>query len=140
MMRIRYAIDPDKAAVVQKIYRWYADGIDITDIAQRLNKAEILPPKGKGLWDAERVMRVLFRRNHREKYLGNMLFNCTRWNKKYKKRTPKAQEEWVICPNAHEAIITQKIAQAVQQRYENAKLSIKESERNGKNDDRRRSR
>lgn len=116
VMRVKYEVDPDKAEVVRNIYRWYAEGLRIAAIARRLNEAGIATSKA-GLWNEQRVIRILFRRAHREKYLGRMTFNHTRNHKKFKKATMKPTSEWIAAPNAHEAIITPELAQAVNTRH-----------------------
>jgi hypothetical protein len=74
-----------------------------------------------GLWNIQRIANILYRRAHTEKYLGGMTYNRTRQNKRYKRATPKPEEEWILCINAHEAIITQEMVDAVRARYRKKK-------------------
>ena len=115
VVRTKYEPDPEKVQTVQNIYLWYMNGFKIAEIAKKLNDLGTLPPK-KGSWNALRVMRVLFR--HQAKYQGIMTFNKTRFHKKFKKSTPKPPEEWISCPNAHEAIVSAEMVASVNQIYQ----------------------
>lgn len=117
VIRVRYEVDSEKAEIVRSIYHWYMEGLKIAEIARRLNESGVATPK-TGAWNEQRVMRILFRRAHQEKYLGNMTFNRTRNHKKFKKATIKPVDEWIVTPNAHEAIITQEMVDAVNTRHQ----------------------
>ena len=103
VMRIRYTVQPEEAAVVRDIYKSYAAGESIVSISRRT---------GLGM---QHIQYILVR--NQEKYLGSMTFNHTRYHKRYRKSTPKLPEEWTVCPNAHEAIVTPEMVEAVRKRY-----------------------
>jgi DNA invertase Pin-like site-specific DNA recombinase len=112
VMRVKYDIDPEKAAVVKNIYAWYAEGLSTSMIAEKLNSMKLESPV-RGGWNSQKVSRVLFCRSHREKYTGAMMFNKRKHNKKYKTSRPNPPEEWIICQHAHEAIVPPDIVEAV---------------------------
>jgi DNA invertase Pin-like site-specific DNA recombinase len=105
VVRVRYEIDENKAAVVRKIYAWHASGTGPAEIVRRLNDSGIPSPTPPKPWSIQCVTRILFRPAHQEKYRGNMVFNCRKNHKRYKKMTDNPPEEWVVCPEAHEPII-----------------------------------
>jgi DNA invertase Pin-like site-specific DNA recombinase len=112
VMRVKYEIDPEKAAVVRNIYTWYAKELTTGTIAEKLNAEGITTPQGC-TWKDRHVWRVLFDHLHQEKYTGKMAFNHRRNNKKYHVSTAKEPEEWITCPNAHEAIVSLDLIEAV---------------------------
>lgn len=115
--RIRYAIDPETSPVVRWIYEQYAEGVCAKEIAEILNADGVPTPSPKSqLWN-EQVWRILFSRAHQMKYLGYMVFNCTRRFKKKKKSVPKKEDEWIYAPGAHEPILTQTLVDAVNEMH-----------------------
>jgi DNA invertase Pin-like site-specific DNA recombinase len=112
VLRKRYEIDPEKAEAVKNIYAWYAEGRSVTEITRRLNALKIPPTRCKE-WSYQVVWGMLFRNSHQEKYLGAMVFNRNKNNKRYKKSTPKPREEWVFMSNAHESILSSSLVEAV---------------------------
>jgi hypothetical protein len=119
--RVRYEIVQEQAQAIRNIYAWYATGVRVPEIADRLN-ANGIPPARSEKWTSQAVYRLLFRRAHQEKYCGTMTFNRTKNNKRYKRSTPKPSDEWVLCENAHEPIIDAALAKAVK----DVKISCKE--------------
>lgn len=111
--RIKYVVDQPAALVVQRIYEMYAAGLCTQEIAEKLNAENIPTPSMKSPeWSAQ-VWRILFSGAHQKKYLGYMVFNCTRRFKKKRKTVPKKEDEWVYSPGAHEPILTQELVDAV---------------------------
>ena len=106
VMRVKYVIDPEKARVVRMIFEWRAERMSMTAIKDRLNAQSIPAPRG-GEWKEQTVKRVL----RGSKYTGAMVFNRERINKRFRHRTPKPNEEWVICDGAHEAIVSPELAE-----------------------------
>lgn len=111
--RIKYAIDPETAPVVRRIYELYASGICAREIADMLNAEGVPTPSSKSQKWNEQVWRILFSGAHQKKYLGYMVFNCTRRFKKKKKAVPKKEEDWICAPGAHEPILTQALVDTV---------------------------
>lgn len=124
-----YIVNPDTAPIVQMIFRWYLLGVTTGQIAKRLNTMQILTPlaykaiieKGEEFnqegdaWNYGRVRDIL--RN--TIYIGDLT-----WGKRRKTlfrnvpehKTPK--EEWVICHNMHEPLISKADFEEVQRRLD----------------------
>lgn len=124
-----YVVNPDTAPIVQMIFRWYLLGVTTGQIAKRLNTMQILTPlaykaiveKGEEFnqegdaWNNGRVRDIL--RN--TIYIGDLT-----WGKRRKTlfrnvpehKTPK--EEWVICHNMHEPLISKADFEEVQRRLD----------------------
>jgi DNA invertase Pin-like site-specific DNA recombinase len=69
-------INPQQAAVVQRIFELYAAGLGITRIAKRLNAEHVAPPRRDRPhhgWVPSAVREIL----HRELYRGVVLWNRT---------------------------------------------------------------
>jgi DNA invertase Pin-like site-specific DNA recombinase len=107
-IRVRYEVDTATAAVVRLIFSWFASGTPLTEITRRLNERGIPSPRGKQ-WSRSTVFKIL----QNPRYTGDMIFNRTRVSKRFKRATPKPKNEWIICKNAHEAIIPKEIADAI---------------------------
>lgn len=115
----KLVIDPYAAEIVREIFRWKLEGVNQDSIARRLNEQGILSPmeykKSKGLsfrssfktndqakWSAVAIRRILTN----PVYVGTLVQGVrSRPNYKIKKIVVNAEEDWVICENAHEAII-----------------------------------
>ena len=124
-----YVVNPDTAPIVQMIFRWYLLDVTTGQIAKRLNTMQILTPlaykaiveKGEEFnqegdaWNNGRVRDIL--RN--TIYIGDLT-----WGKRRKTlfrnvpehKTPK--EEWVICHNMHEPLISKSDFEEVQRRLD----------------------
>ena len=122
-------VDPVAAEVVQNIYQWFLGGMSMIGIAKKLNQLGIpnptmykrqlgmnyRHPTGEicdGLWPDASVKRILKNRL----YTGDMVQNKTKI-KSYKVQvcTQVPQEDWIIVPNTHEAIIPREQFDNVQQ-------------------------
>lgn len=122
-------IDPVAAETVRDIYQWFLSGMSIIGIAKKLNQLGIpnpsmykkslgfnyRHPSGElcdGLWPDSSVKRILKNRI----YTGDMVQNKTK-TKSYKVQvcTNVPEEEWIIVPNTHEAIIPEEQFKTVQQ-------------------------
>lgn len=122
-------IDPAAAEVVRDIFQWFLSGMSIIGIAKKLNQLGIPNPSmykkqlgfnykhpaGElcdGLWPDSSVKRILKNRI----YTGDMVQNKTKI-KSYKVHVCVAvpEENWVIVPNTHEAIISHEHFETVQQ-------------------------
>lgn len=95
-------IDPDKAEIVRRIFRLYADGMSPRDIAQLLNNESVIGPRGKKWRDT--AIRGHVRRGtgilNNESYVGRMVWNKRNYRKDptTEKRTARANDatEWVL--------------------------------------------
>lgn len=121
-------VDPVAAEVVKNIFAWFLQGMSIIGIAKRLNHMGIPNPSAykrqcglnykhpagqlDSAWPDSSVKRVLKNRL----YVGDMVQNKNR-TKSYKVQVSVAvpEENWVIVPNMHEAIIDREKFETVQQ-------------------------
>ena len=121
-------VDPVAAEVVKNIFDWFLQGMSIIGIAKRLNHMGIPNPSAykrqcglnykhpagqlDSAWPDSSVKRVLKNRL----YVGDMVQNKNR-TKSYKVQVSVAvpEENWVIVPNPHEAIIDREKFETVQQ-------------------------
>lgn len=114
------AVDSYTAEIVRDIFKMKTEGISAAKIADNLNSLGILSPlaykKDRGLphpkggfadrdnvgWSATTIIRIL----KDETYTGSLIQGkqCT-FSYKLKELKDKPQEEWIVTPNAHEAII-----------------------------------
>jgi len=128
----RLMIDEEAAQIVREIYALYLDGCGASRIALSLTHRSILTPtqhkqqqglnfvhyyssvysERYGAWSVNTVRRIL--RN--EVYIGTMIQGRDRKiSYKSKKVVPAPRNEWIIVPNNHEPIVSEKDFYAVQQ-------------------------
>ena len=93
-------IDPSQAAIIQRIFKEYADGMAPRQIAARLNREAVPSPRG-GQWNASTINGNRRRRIgilNNELYLGRILYNRQRFLKDPEsgKRIarPNPEHEW----------------------------------------------
>jgi DNA invertase Pin-like site-specific DNA recombinase len=79
------------------------------DIALILNQRNIPAPNG-GLWDKYKIVRIL----SNETYVGSRIYNKT-WKRLKQKGRRNPRSEWVICPNAFEAVVSKDVFEKAQQ-------------------------
>lgn len=127
--RHRLIIDPVAAGVVRNIYQWFLSGMSILGIAKKLNQLGVPNPtmykkqlgfhyrhptgeRCDGLWPDSSVKRILKNRI----YTGDMVQSKTKI-KSYKVQVCMnvPEEQWIIVPNTHEAIIRREEFETVQQ-------------------------
>lgn len=76
-------IDLEKAATVHQIFSWYAEGHSFIAIADKLNKAGVLPPRAgsknsaKRFWRKSTLSTIVANRT----YLGEFTFGVKSWRK-----------------------------------------------------------
>lgn len=106
--------NPETAPIVKKIFKWRADGIGPTEIANRLNKAHVVTPSGykktnyssrlidRDNWNISTVKKILLNRI----YTGDMVQHTqTKVNYKSKKKITLDQSMWIVVENTHEALV-----------------------------------
>ena len=106
--------NPDTASIVKKIFKWRADGIGPTEIANRLNKANVITPSGykktnyssrlidKDNWNISTVKKILTNRV----YTGDLVQHTqTKVNYKSKKKITLDEKLWIIVENTHEPLV-----------------------------------
>ena len=119
-------IDRDQAAIINRIFKEYTDGITPRQIAATLNGEGISSPRG-GLWNASTINGSRLRRNgilNNELYLGRITYNRQRFikdpetGKRISRLNP--EHEWVITDVPALRIIDKKTwdrAQQIKSRY-----------------------
>jgi DNA invertase Pin-like site-specific DNA recombinase len=107
----KYVVVPEEAALVQKIFQWYLEGLGYNAIAQRLN-AEGFRTRNDKLWYQSTIMAIL--RN--AAFTGDLLLQKTyRENHMTKrKRLNQGEHPMFRVEEAHEAIICKETFDAVQ--------------------------
>ena len=106
--------NPETALIVKNIFKWRADGIGPTEIANRLNKANIVTPSGykktnyssrlidRDNWNISTVKKILCNRI----YTGDLVQHTqTKVNYKSKKKITLDEKLWIIVENTHEALV-----------------------------------
>lgn len=89
-------------------------------IASLLNEKGISSPNGMS-WNRNKIIRILTN----ETYTGTRIYNKT-WNRLKQKQHSNPRSEWIICPNAFEAIIDQETFNKARERlYWNSPLRWK---------------
>ena len=125
----KIVIDDYAAGVVRDIYQWKISGMSQQRIADKLNDMGVLSPaeykkscgikysanlqtKKQAIWSAVAITRILTN----ESYTGTLIQGkVTTPNYKVKKTVIKDEEDWVVIPNAFEAIITKEQIDMVQE-------------------------
>jgi len=125
----KIVIDEYAAGVVRDIYQWKISGMSQQRIADKLNDMGVLSPaeykkscgikysanlqtKKQAIWSAVAITRILTN----ECYTGTLIQGkVTTPNYKVKKTVIKDEEDWVVIPNAFEAIITKEQFDMVQE-------------------------
>ncbi len=117
----KLVVDQYAADIVREIFKWKLEGVSPQDIADGLNKIGVLSPmeykrslgmkytttfktNAKALWSAAAVLRIL----KNPVYTG-VLVQGKETTPSYKvhKRITKAESEWTVIADSHEAIISQ---------------------------------
>lgn len=125
----KIVIDEYAAGVVRDIYQWKISGMSQQGIADKLNDMGVLSPaeykkscgikysanlqtKKQAIWSAVAITRILTN----ESYTGTLIQGkVTTPNYKVNKTVIKDEEDWVVIPNAFEAIITKEQFDMVQE-------------------------
>ena len=125
----KLVVDEYAASIVRDIFQWKLEGVSPQDIANALNKLGVLSPmeykrslgmkyttsfkaNDKALWTAASVLRVL----KNPVYIGTLVQGKdTTPSFKVHKRTMKAESEWAVVENNHEAIISRNDFNSVQE-------------------------
>lgn len=106
--------NPETASIVKNIFKWRADGIGPTEIANRLNKEKVPTPSGykktnyssrlidRDNWNISTVKKILCNRI----YTGDLVQHTqTKVNYKSKKKITLDEKLWIIVENTHEALV-----------------------------------
>ncbi len=106
--------NPETAPIVKNIFKWRSDGIGPTEIANKLNKENIVTPSGykktnyssrlidRDNWNISTVKKILCNRI----YTGDLVQHTqTKVNYKSKKKITLDEKLWIIVENTHEALV-----------------------------------
>lgn len=106
--------NPETAPIVKKIFKWRADGIGPTEIANKLNKAHVVTPSGykktnyssrlidRDNWNISTVKKILINRI----YTGDLVQHTqTKVNYKSKKKITLDEKLWIVVENTHEPLV-----------------------------------
>lgn len=121
---ITYAVDPEAAAVVGRIFEMRAAGMMFNAIAKQLNE-EGIPSPGKlryerGATRVETYKDALWLRGTIRKITGDMVYTGCRIHGKIKRerlggdKKRRPPEDWQILENAHPAIVSKELFEKVQ--------------------------
>jgi len=108
----------------------------ISEIVTHLNQKGILSATGKR-WDRSKVIKILTD----ETYIGTRIYNKT-WGRLKQKQQKNPRTEWVITPNAFEAVVDEQLFRDAQERlywlfpsnWRKGFYAIKKAEKNLRND------
>ena len=123
--RHQLVIDEKVAPVVREMYQWRYEGWTYSDIVHELRERNIPSPSryryeegiikdknlGKAIWKITTVQRIL----SRQVYIGHLVQGQKQsalW--KGQKQTVLPEDEWIVIPNTHRAIVDKEIFLAVQ--------------------------
>ena len=101
--------NPETAFNVRNIFTWFASGMSMSDIADKLNNSGVLTPSAyKNLpgklnkWNTKCVKTILINRI----YTGDMVQNKeTKVSYKSKKKVYIPEDNWIIVENTHEPLV-----------------------------------
>lgn len=124
----KLVVDEFAADIVRDMFQWKLEGVSPQDIANTLNRLGVLSPmeykrslgmkfttpfktNPKAVWSAATVIRIL----KNPVYTGVLIQGkATTPSYKVHKRVTKAESEWCIIENNHEAIVSQMLFDNVQ--------------------------
>lgn len=120
-----YTVDVEPAGVVNRIFAMRAQGMKFNAIARKLNE-ESIPSPGRlrflrGISTDKRFEGSLWIRGTIRKIVTDQAYTGKRIHGKIKRdhlgddKTKRSQEDWLIIPNAHPAIVSETLFDTVQQ-------------------------
>ena len=112
-------IAPEEAAVVRQIFEWYLRGengeeLGCSKIAARLTEMGIRP-REKSKWGAETILQMLKNPVYTGKVTWGRHSTETEIKNGERKRVNRYNGQQIICDGRHEAIISEKMFESVQQ-------------------------
>ncbi len=137
-------VDRTVSQVIQNIYQWFLEGEPVLAIARKLNDMGVLTPmeykkqsgsnyrnpycevEGTAVWGYTSVKKILTNRM----YCGDLVQGMKRMaSYKIKKALTVPKDEWIICENHHEAIVSREDFDRVQQIFDaSERQTVKKSE------------
>lgn len=126
-LRTEYAIHEDEAAIIRRIYEWYASGEGLRAIATKLNQEGVPSPRagrrGSGSWAFTTINKIVSNR----RYLGFVPWNQSQ--KAYKSgtkvRLKRPRDEWMEVAAPQLRIVSDELWAAAQARRPGKPLDAK---------------
>jgi DNA invertase Pin-like site-specific DNA recombinase len=127
-----YVPDGHKAEVVKFIFRRYAEGATTRMIAQELFTRGVRSPRGSAYWNPNTILSML----HNRRYVGDWCWGVHATGKRNRhagngavektkrhapRHTRRPQEDWIVTPEAHEALVDRDLFEQVQARLKDNK-------------------
>ena len=127
--RVIRTINPDQAAIVERIFTLYASGIGSVTITKMLNAEHLQAPRPQG-WSNTGVRYVLAN----ETYTGGVIWNQrqTVVKRGKKRHLPRPEREWIRTINEDLRIIADDLWQKVQAIRAGRKATLPRSPKTGK--------
>jgi DNA invertase Pin-like site-specific DNA recombinase len=146
--------DPDKVKAVRWMFKTYNSGSSLTSIRDELNRRGVLPPSGKGFWNTQTIRHLLAN----PVYVGDVVDNRgttakyhpvvggratprttpapltggKNGHKPCVKRERHHEREWITAKDAHPALVSRELFEAVQKRLAARTWQAKERDASGK--------
>ena len=102
-------IDEEHAPIVRMMYRWAAAGVDMSDIARRLNLMGVPSPWGCR-WRDQNLRLIL----SNPVYYGT--FISGKWVVNMHQRTKTDRESWLVFEDHHEGLVSRELWDAAQEK------------------------
>lgn len=109
--RGKYAVIPDEASVVKRIFALRAKGYSHREIVRTLNADKIPSPRG-GMWSVGGIAAML----KNDVYRGTVISGVRKFQKGVGLIEKRPKGEWSVCRNAHEAIVAEDLWARVRSR------------------------
>ncbi len=121
----KLVINPEVTPIVKQIFEWFVGGMSYNEICLQLNGKNIPTPSvygyekgyitskglvGGGLWQTRTIQQIL----SQEMYTGKLVQGKTDTISRKARKLDKSQ--WIVVENTHEAIISQELFDAAQNR------------------------
>lgn len=111
----RLIVQDDEATIVRQIFEWYAAGIGVPTIVEKLSVAGVRGPRGK-TWKFGAVRRML----ENERFTGKQIWGQSRYERRpgsrLKVARPQPRSEWRILEQPELRIVSDELWAAVQAR------------------------
>src|SRR5262249_836304 len=108
-------INPERAAVVRRIFELYAGGTGTLTIAHRLNQEAVKPPRGRG-WAPSGIREMLYRPLYRGEVVWNRSQKIVRAGTKQQRK--RHESEWLTVSAADLRIISDDLWLRVKERLQ----------------------
>ena len=106
-------VQESQAETVQKIYAWYADGMEGTVIAQTLTQEGALNKTGKAQWSARQVLSI----TKKTIYKGYLTYNKSHIDDFLSHKSIKnSEQDYILVKGSFEAIVSEELWDRCQRR------------------------